>query len=382
MISGVQPGFHGSEPDDDNSNMVPPGPSQRDIEPASPAGARGGVTEEDINGGSSVDTFDDTTDVHSMYRVEHSNGGFELSNITKNDGFEGSGVSAYWTTFGGGTIQLDSSKSHSGSKSIHVDGISSSYSTGISHAYSSLRQGNISIWVYDPMNINTGSALFRVNNKADGGGNTDYYIAIRDTYTKYYIRCVDLSGNAWVQTSVTRTLGWHQFGFTVNSTGTTPWIDGVVVGQTDTIFKNFDTVKANLLWNSPHEVWYDDFRFESLSPFGYVNSTTITLPAEMKWDRVIVGSTSPLLTKPVQLTILDGSSRLPVSGYTDLDSDTSPEVDISGLDRTSIALRVKLQPRWNPRSSCTGGSRGMLPLRGGTRCLGVPNSKAYRLPSR
>ncbi len=63
-------------------------------------------------------------------------------------------------------------------------------------------------------------------------------------------------------------------------------------------------------------------------PYAILNSTTITIPTNHKWDTLIFNQTAPTNTS-LTLTIIDNTTNLPIMNYTGL---TSLIIDLTGLD--------------------------------------------------
>jgi hypothetical protein len=73
-------------------------------------------------------------------------------------------------------------------------------------------------------------------------------------------------------------------------------------------------------------------------PVGILNSSPITVPANYKWDTLILNKTEPANTA-ITFTIINNSTNIPIPGYIKL---TNSTLNLTGLD-SSIYPSIKLQ---------------------------------------
>lgn len=72
---------------------------------------------------------------------------------------------------------------------------------------------------------------------------------------------------------------------------------------------------------------------------GNVTSTEIQIPAGQNWDTVTLNKAQDVPRNQILVSVLDGSTFLPIPGYQNLDA---TEIDISGIDRSTYpTLRLK-----------------------------------------
>jgi hypothetical protein len=104
----------------------------------------------------------------------------------------------------------------------------------------------------------------------------------------------------------------------------------IFAGKSGASGYSFDTRADNLTIRSK--------KYESI---GNLTSTTIDLPEGMKWDTLILNKTEPKETS-LNVTILNSTSNLPITGYDDLTLDGEQDIsNLNMLNEKSIKLRAR-----------------------------------------
>ncbi|MCK5640955.1 MAG: hypothetical protein KAJ19_09170, partial [Gammaproteobacteria bacterium] len=299
-------------------------------------GKRSAVTEGNDDGGSWVDSFADTADIHSESNMNHTPGRYSLvEDFYKKDGFEGSDIDwAYWIHHGDGPMYQTTERAHTGEKSLYIDEDFTSDRNAIRHEWVTPQEGWISVWMYDT-GTNDEDCL-----KISNSSGESYYIKTRTT-TLGSIYWVRTSETMDIATTMTRTVGWHKFEFHVGPGGATPYIDGVAVGSTFSAMTTFDRAVIFVGWDTGSEGWFDDFEFKAAVNDGSLTSVAVSLPSGRHWDSVFIGC-NITLGATMTLSVLNGVTWAPIPGLTDLDLDSTNEFDICTVESLSVALSVSL----------------------------------------
>jgi hypothetical protein len=125
--------------------------------------------------------------------------------------------------------------------------------------------------------------------------------------------------------------GWHDFKVTFNNGYMEFYYDGVNTFQYDYGVASVKYRFGNSQLSEPGSIYTDDVLITSQVTTGNITSTEIILPPEKAWDSVEINKTESS-GNYINVTILDGSSFLPIPGYENL---SGANIDISGIDEVS-----------------------------------------------
>jgi hypothetical protein len=240
------------------------------------------------------------------------------------DGFEGSTLDPFWSTFlQSGSITLSTAQAHGGSQSAQF----TSTNTGVNkyvylyHDFPSPGYGSTSVWIYDTgagvdssnyisFSVNQGSSLsagltaFDYGFQGGGPGYGDQYNYVDEPLL-----------NSALPTGIERTLAWHQYKIVDTPQALTLLVDGTAVysraGGTP-----FNQILLNTQapsWRPAWTAYYDDFQFTP-----YVQS-----PAVTALTTATVGDFVPVVSVPGgDVTIRNGQTVSRAGSFADSSADT------------------------------------------------------------
>jgi len=270
------------------------------------------------------DTFWDTSNTSWLGNVLV--GGGNATAIIVEDDFEDGSLLDTWSINQGTQSSIQADPANASNSCLRMISTSTPGEDiqQVIHEMGNAVTGNISIRFYDDMDGTKGFA-------AGVYQPTTYYIFL-SVHTSidsndYLIR--DDSGG-FVNSGVARSAGWHTARFDISETdGTKVYIDGTYTGVDNANLLNVTKIVFTLTWSLYTTCYFDDV---VLSPPGgaHLVSEVITLPADKDWNTLFVNKTEGNGT--VSVTILDGTTGIPVSGYGNL---TGQVIDISGISHSS-----------------------------------------------
>ncbi|MEZ5291739.1 MAG: hypothetical protein R2745_11690 [Vicinamibacterales bacterium] len=186
-----------------------------------------------------------------------------------------------------GTARLSSDESHSGLQSLKL----SSTPGGqryiyLTHVFPQGTRGTMSVWFYDT---------------APGQQTLYSSITAYNTATSeaFQVGVADWSGSNYVwygpglgqtQSSVARSLGWHQFVLRIIPTGYEALVDNVVVGTVagDYTFDGVQLIVSGPDWRPDASYYFDDFSFVE-----YIPGPQVPIPAPLTTPRPPGGNRPP-----------------------------------------------------------------------------------------
>lgn len=191
--------------------------------------------------------------------------------LTFYDNFEAQSFDPFWTVLhqNYGTVVLSSDQAYSGTQSAKFSSINGGQrDIWLNHEFSDVIKGDVSVRFYDatPGQANLYSTLTMYNstvNYPDSG--SLFSIGVMDWDGKYYY--YHSPDGTSVRTSVTRTLGWHEFKISIDDTGGQMFIDDVLV---EAFIGDYGVDSVNLTLSGPYwrpnsTCYYDDFSITTTS---------------------------------------------------------------------------------------------------------------------
>ena len=193
--------------------------------------------------------------------------------ITFSDDFEAQSFDPFWTDINQdyGTVVLSSDQAHSGSQSAKFSSTSGGQrNIWLGHKFSDVIKGNVSVWFYDTEpNRNTLYSFLTLYNSTVTWGEPGYAfsLGIMDwNGSNYFYGAPECSGGG--RTSVSRTLGWHEFEINTDFAGGQMFIDDTLV-HSYTGDYGFDSVRLSLsgpYWRPNATYYFDDFSITNTAP--------------------------------------------------------------------------------------------------------------------
>ena len=193
--------------------------------------------------------------------------------ITFSDDFEAASFDPFWTDLyqSNGTVELSSNVAHSGSQSAKFGetGVSQKY-IWLKHSFSEIIKGNVSVWFYDSApGATTHYSFLTLTNSTitspEPGNRTSLGIMDYDGSNYFYGGPGQIDNG---RTSVSRTLGWHEFEINMDSDGGQMFIDDTLVHSYTGDF-GFDSVELILFGPRYHpnaEFYFDNFSMTETVP--------------------------------------------------------------------------------------------------------------------
>jgi hypothetical protein len=134
--------------------------------------------------------------------------------------------------------------------------------------------------------------------------------------------------------------GWHDYKIIFTNGNVELFFDGIFKFQYDYGVPSIKYQFGNHQLAEPGSIYTDDVLITSIVATGNITSTEIILPPGNGWDSVEVNKTESS-GNFIKLTVLDGSTFLPISGYENL---SGANIDISGIDEgTYPSIRLLAQ---------------------------------------
>jgi hypothetical protein len=184
----------------------------------------------------------------------------ELEKLSLNftDGFEDNSLNNYWTIFSTGQAAISTEQSHTGLHSIKLTGVQGSLdATFVSHDYTALMKGRVSVWLYDTFAGQYGPyCKLNCYNTAIPNGNMGnvFAMGIDDWQTNWYDAGSSIEG---VTTGINRTVGWHKMEIYFGNSHVEFFIDNTLVYTVPGEF-NFNKVELFAGYHNG-SFYFDDF---------------------------------------------------------------------------------------------------------------------------
>lgn len=188
--------------------------------------------------------------------------------ITFSDDFEAQGFDPFWTDIHqqNGTVVLSSDQSHSGSQSVKLTTTGFGQKEAwLDHKFSDVIKGNVSVWFYDTGRSSVYSFLTLYNSTITYPESGSYFsLGTMDwDGSNYFYGAPECSGGG--RTSVSRTLGWHEFEINTDFAGGQMFIDDTLV-HSYTGDYGFDSVQLVLFGPGNGTYYFDDFSITNTAP--------------------------------------------------------------------------------------------------------------------